>query len=374
MSEDIALLDTDTEAALRDSIRSLLSDRCDPAQVLHAYSGDRTLTTALWRPIAVELGLAGLLIPESRGGAGGSARDAAVVLQELGRYVAPVPFLSSSVIAATVLLAGDSDLVGRLALGEITAALLASFSEVSAARIPVLHIDSDGSLSGRVRSVAGALDSDVLLAAVRTGAGTEIHAVPSSRARLDPVISLDMTRPLADVTLSRVPGRVVVPASAGAAALRQSLRMGAGLLAAEQVGVADWCLDNTVEYVKIRRQFGRAIGGFQALKHRLADLYVEIESARATAAYAAGTLATADPDTEVAVAVAAAHCGDVAVHAAEEAVQLLGGIGMTWEYPAHLYLKRAKADQLGLGSPAQHRSRLAELIQLRLETVRTRES
>jgi alkylation response protein AidB-like acyl-CoA dehydrogenase len=130
------------------------------------------------------------------------------------------------------------------------------------------------------------------------------------------------------------------------------------------VGVAQWCLATTVAYLKERRQFGRVVGGFQALKHRLADLYVATGSATAAARYAAVTTAGDDPDRTVAGAVAQAFCGDVAVRAAEEAIQLHGGIGMTWEHPAHLYLKRAKADQITLGTPGLHRARLAELVDL----------
>ena len=143
-----------------------------------------------------------------------------------------------------------------------------------------------------------------------------------------------------------------------------ALEVGAALLASEQVGVARECLGTTVAYLKDRRQFGRVVGSFQALKHRLADLYVATEQAAAAARYAAVTTAEDDPDREVATAVAASLCGDVAVRAAEEAVQLHGGLGMTWEHPAHLYLKRAKADQIAFGLPAAHRARLGELVGL----------
>jgi len=128
--------------------------------------------------------------------------------------------------------------------------------------------------------------------------------------------------------------------------------------------VADWCLEATIGYLRERRQFGRVVGGFQAIKHRLADLYAAVESARAASRYAAATLAADDPDQHVAVAVAQSYCADLAVRAAEEAVQLHGGIGMTWEHPAHLHLKRAKADQLLLGTPETHRQALAVLIDL----------
>ncbi|MBU3067237.1 acyl-CoA/acyl-ACP dehydrogenase [Nocardia sp. NEAU-G5] len=366
MSEDILLLDTDIETALRRTVRDLLEANCDPGMVARAYEGDRTLTAGLWKALAQDLGLAGLLIPENRGGAGGSARDAAVVLEELGRFVAPVPFLTSSVIAATVLLAGDSGLVGAVAEGRTTAALLAPFTAATAAGVPLFWTDDAGRVSGRATSVAGVLDADMLLAAVETSSGTEIHAIPATAAIITPVISLDMTRPLADVVIESGAGQVVVPAGAGVAALQEGLETGAALLASEQAGLAEWCLETTVDYLKMRRQFGRVVGGFQALKHRLADLFVEMEMAAASSRYAAGVIATGDPDIPVGTAVAAAYCADVAVKAAEEAVQLHGGIGMTWEYPVHLYLKRAKADQLGLGSPGYHRSVLARLVDIRL--------
>jgi alkylation response protein AidB-like acyl-CoA dehydrogenase len=136
------------------------------------------------------------------------------------------------------------------------------------------------------------------------------------------------------------------------------------VLASEQLGVATWCLESTVDYVKTRYQFARPVGSFQAVKHRLAQLWVDVTQARAVARYAAGCLADADPDTAVAASLAQAHCGPVAVRAAEECVQLHGGIGFTWEHPAHWYLKRAKASAIALGTAAQHRATLGPLVDL----------
>jgi alkylation response protein AidB-like acyl-CoA dehydrogenase len=215
-----------------------------------------------------------------------------------------------------------------------------------------------------VRSVAGALEADVLLVPAAGRDGTTVHAVRAGDAAIAAVTSLDMTRQLADVTVEGAAGEQLLAAPDGAAAVRRGLETGAALLASEQVGVAQWCLATTVAYLGERRQFGRVVGSFQALKHRLADLYVATEQAAAAARYAAVTTAVGDPDAPVAAAVAASVCGDVAVRAAEEAVQLHGGIGMTWEHPAHLYLKRAKADQLALGTPGAHRARLAGLVDL----------
>lgn len=264
---DLDLLYTDVEDELRASVRALLTDRCDPAAVVRAYDGDRSLSA-----------------------------------------------------------------------------------------------DERGRLDGTVVSVAGALESDTLLVPAATADGLSVFAVPASNVRMTPVVSLDMTRQLADVELAGVAGELVV--AVGEPAVRRGLAAGAALLASEQVGVARWCLDATVAYLKDRRQFGRVVGGFQALKHRLADLYVGVESAAAAARYAAASVAAGDADVPVAAAVAQAYCSDLAVTAAEEAVQLHGGIGMTWEHPAHLYLGRAKSSQLTFGIAETHRQRIGELADL----------
>ena len=361
---DVNLLDTEVEASLRSSVRDLLDARCDARDVAAAYDGDRSLTDTLWKAIAIELGLAELLVPEDRGGAGASAREAAVVLEELGRFVAPVPFLTSSVIATTVALDSDSTLATALGAGERTAAVLVPFSASADSDLPPITRDAAGRLSGRVTSVAGALDADVLLAPVVTADGVEVHEVPAAAATVTPVVSLDMTRPLADVILAAAPATQLIDSDRGASAICRGFALGAALLPSEQAGVAAWCLQTTVDYLKMRRQFGRVVGGFQALKHRLADLFIEVESASAAARYAAGVWAAGADDAAIATAVAQSYCGEAAVHAAEEAIQLHGGIGMTWEHPAHLYLKRAKADQIGLGTPGHHRAVLSRLIDL----------
>ncbi|KAF0846797.1 acyl-CoA dehydrogenase family protein [Nocardia caishijiensis] len=353
---ELNLVYTEVEDDLRATVRALLSAHGDPTSVTALYDGDRSLVAGLWKNIAVDLGLAGLLVPEEHGGAGASAREAAVVLEELGRFVAPVPFLTSSVVATTALLGADASLLGELAAGERTAALAVPFS--TAAHAPVAAV-ADG---GTVTSVAGALEADLLLVPVSGPEGLALHAVAAADARITPVVSLDMTRQLADITFDDFTGPPVV--TDGVSAVRAALLAGTALLASEQCGLARWCLEETVAYLKERRQFGRVVGGFQAIKHRLADLYTGVESATATARYAAATLAAADPDTAVAAGVAQAYCGDLAVLAAEEAVQLHGGMGMTWEHPAHLYLKRAKADQIAFGTAGTHRARLAELVDL----------
>ena len=361
MTSDPNLLYTDVEDSLRSTVRDLLAARCPADAVTAMYDGDRSVVAPLWRSVAADLGLAGLLVPESAGGAGASAREAAVVIEELGRTAAPVPFLTSSVVATVVLGEASGELLGGLASGERTAALTVPLSTTWWSFAATVTASGD-SLSGTVTSVAGALEADLLLVPVVVDRGVEVRAVEAGVATITPVLSLDMGRQVADVSFEGAGSRLVVPADEGGAAVYQALLNGAGLLASEQLGVAQWCLETTVAYLKERRQFGRVVGGFQALKHRLADIYVLVEQARAAARYAAATLADGDPDAEVAAAVAQASCSDVAVKVAEECVQLHGGIGMTWEHPAHLYLKRAKADQVAFGTASEHRAHLATLV------------
>ncbi|GAA1142354.1 alkylation response protein AidB-like acyl-CoA dehydrogenase [Kitasatospora gansuensis] len=350
------LLYSEIEEELRSSVRDLLTDHCPPTAILARCEGPEPYDLPLWRSLAVGLGVAGLQVPETLGGAGASVREVAVVLEELGRSVAPVPYFGSSVLGLTALLAcEDRELLPAVAAGELTATLAVPFSTAPGGPLPAVSVGPGGTLTGRITSVADALPADVLL----VPAGGGLYAVEA--ATVTARTSLDLTRQLADVTLDATPARQLASHDGP---VRQALLTGAGLLASEQLGLAEWCLTTTVGYLKERRQFGRQVGSFQALKHRLADLWLETVGGRAVARYAADALATGSPDTAIAVAVAQAHCGALAVRAAEECVQLHGGIGMTWEHPAHLYLKRAKADQLALGTPGHHRNTLAALADL----------
>jgi alkylation response protein AidB-like acyl-CoA dehydrogenase len=259
-------------------------------------------------------------------------------------------------MAAAALLSGhDGGLLARASAGAVVAVLAVPLSTRPGAGGPSTVTADGDRLTGTVRGVADALPADVLL--VPAGAG--LWAVPRRAADLSPVVSLDLTRPLADLTLAGAPATRVADAEPAVAV---ALLVATVLLASEQLGVAEWCLDTTLTYVKQRHQFGRPVGSFQAVKHRLAQLWVAVTQARAVARYAAGCLSEANPDTAVAAALAQAHCGPVAVRAAEECVQLHGGIGFTWEHPAHLYLKRARADAIALGSAAHHRDRLGDLL------------
>ncbi|BCJ78066.1 acyl-CoA dehydrogenase [Catellatospora sp. IY07-71] len=409
---------TEEQELLRDSVRAMLADHAPWTRVLKVAESPEPDDADLWRLLAVETGLAALAVPEHLGGAGGTFAETAVVLEELGRACAPVPYLGTAVAARALLHLDETDLLRTVAAGEVIALAL-PFSAGPAPAAPptaVTHgtqsgddrefvsktevqphfvtrngdlagrsvplsddragglssvwsavevtVSTDGEplLNGSVHSVAEGLRARVLL----VPAGGGLYAVDTSAAGVirEQVVSLDETRPLCDVSLWNVPARLLASGERAAAALDAALVTGAALLASEQLGLAQWCLDTTVEHLRTRYQFGRAVGSFQALKHRLADLWVELAQARAVARHAAACVATGDPDARLAASLAQAHCGPVAVRAAEECVQLHGGIGFTWEHPAHLYLKRAKSAAIAYGTAAHHRAALATLTDL----------
>ena len=375
------LLYSDTERALSDALATLLADRGGTDAVLKRIESAQTYDDKLWEAVAADLGLAGLLIPERDGGAGASYREAAAAAEVLGAHVAPVPFLGSAVAATAALLSVNShgagsqgSLLAKMAGGGVTAALAVPFSSAPGGAYPSLVRvagpkagDAAGTarLRGMVTGVADALPAGVLLVpADGVPHGLYLVDMAAEGVGKAPVTSLDMTRQLCDLSFDDAPATLIASGQAASQALDAALAAGAGVLAAEQTGLAQRCLDMTIAYVKERKQFARPVGSFQALKHRLADLWVSVTQARAASRYAAACLATDDPDAKVAVALAKAYCSEVAVNAAQECVQLHGGIGFTWEHPAHLYLKRAKADSIGFGTADAHRAALASLVDL----------
>ncbi|WNI27569.1 acyl-CoA dehydrogenase family protein [Streptomyces sp. ITFR-6] len=357
------LLYSEAEEDLRAAVRSLLDARCDAPAVIARTESATPYEPELWKALATGIGAAGLLVPEKLGGQGAGHREAAVVLEELGRSVAPVPYLTSSVVATRTLLAlGGQDgpvaaLLTELATGRRTAVLVVPFSAAAPdTGTPLAALD------GTLGPIADAAAADVLL--VPTADGLYAVDADTTGVAVEPLVALDLTRPLATVTLSGATGTRLADAGTAREAVRAGLLSGAGLLASEQLGIAEWCLTETVGYTRERHQFNRPVGSFQSLKHRMAQLWLEVVSARAAARNAADALATGSPDAPLAVAVAQAYCSKAAVHAAEECVQLHGGIGMTWEHPAHLYLKRAKADSIAYGTAGRHRETVAELMEL----------
>jgi alkylation response protein AidB-like acyl-CoA dehydrogenase len=425
----VDLLYTDTERSLASALDDILAARSGPAGVIARTEQPETYDVGLWKALASDIGIGGLLISEALGGAGASYREVAAAAERFGAYVAPVPYLGSAVVATAVTAsalaaaasaaaggppaagasaaarmlaaarqrategsdaasaagsgsgAGTShvgaaaDLLRRLADGTVTAALAVPVDLAPGAPFPVdAHLSGtqagdrqDGTfrLRGTIRSVADALPADVLLVPAE-GVPNGLYLVEAAAAGVhrSPVTSLDMTRQLCDISLDGAPARQVAVGTAAAVAVEAGLVAGAVILAAEQLGLAQRCLDMTVAYVKERRQFARQIGSFQGLKHRLADLWATIAQARAASRYAAACLAAGDPDTAVALALAKATCCEASVTAAQECVQMHGGIGFTWEHPAHLYLKRAKAASVAFGTPGAHRAALADLVNL----------
>ncbi len=386
------LLYSDAERALSDALASLLADRGGLDKALARIESAQTYDDKLWEAVAADLGCAGLLIPEHDGGAGASYTEAAAAAEVLGAHVAPVPFLGSSVVATAALLSVASGapsstatpftpakaaagLLAKMADGGVTTALAVPFATGPGSPFPASvrvaglkpgdSANGIARLRGLVPGVADALPAGMLLVpADGVPHGLYLVDVAAEGVGKAPVVSLDMTRQLCDLSFDDAPATLIASGPGAERALDAALAAGAGILAAEQVGLAQRCLDMTIAYVKERKQFARPVGSFQALKHRLADLWVSLTQARAASRYAAACLASGDPDAKVAVALAKAYCSEVAVNAAQECVQMHGGIGFTWEHPAHLYLKRAKADSIGFGTADAHRAALASLVNL----------
>ena len=393
MSDEIPdLLYSDAERALSDALASLLADRGGLDKTLARIESAQTYDDKLWQAVAADLGCAGLLIPERDGGAGASYREAAAAAEVLGSYVAPVPFLGSAVVATAALLSvaegaqastgtpftpakAAADLLAKMADGGVTAALAVPFATAPGSGFPAsIRVAGPrpgdaatgvARLRGMVSGVADALPAGVLLVpADGVPHGFYLVDMAAEGVAKAPVTSLDMTRQLCDLSFDDAPATLIASGQAASRALDAALAAGAGILAAEQTGLAQRCLDMTVAYVKERKQFARPVGSFQGLKHRLADLWVSITQARAASRYAAACLATGSADAKIAVALAKAYCSEVAVQAAQECVQMHGGIGFTWEHPAHLFLKRAKADSIAFGTADAHRAALASLVNL----------
>ncbi len=379
MSDEIPdLLYSDAERALSDALASLLADRGGLDKALARIESAQSYDDKLWQAVGAELGCAGLLIPEGDGGAGASYREAAAAAEVLGSFVAPVPFLGSAVVATTALLSvpeGATDLLAKMADGGVTTALAVPFASAPGSGFPAsVRVAGPrpgdaaagvARLRGMVAGVADALPAGVLLVPA-DGVPHALYLVDMAAEGVAkaPVTSLDMTRQLCDLSFDDAPATLIASGAGAERVLDAALGAGAGILAAEQTGLAQRCLDMTVAYVKERKQFARPVGSFQGLKHRLADLWVSVTQARAASRYAAACLATGSADAKVAVALAKAYCSEVAVQAAQECVQMHGGIGFTWEHPAHLFLKRAKADSIAFGTADAHRAALASLVDL----------
>jgi alkylation response protein AidB-like acyl-CoA dehydrogenase len=318
---------SDDQLALRGAARDLLGDLAHPRQ---ADGFDE----ALWKAM-VDQGWLGVELPEADGGLGMGAVDAAVLLEELGRHVAPVPYLQSALALGALRRAGRSDWVERLLAGDAIGTV--------AARPEALTI------AAPLADVVVVIDGDAVVLVDLTG----------RRPTREP--AMDLTRPLG--WLGSDEGERIGSADDARALLDRA----ATGHAAEMLGAADRVLNMAVDYAKEREQFGQPIGSFQAVKHRCADMLVDVEGMRSAVYYAAWSIGAEHPDASIAASTAKVWCSDASKRVMASALQVHGGIGFTWEHDLHLYLKRSQLDQVSFGDAAFHRDRLAGLLRMRVE-------
>jgi len=334
--------DTPEQALLRDTVRAFAARHGTPEQVRATMTGPTGCDHHTWERLARELGLTALAVPERYGGAGAGPAEVAIAVEELGRVLLPSPYLSTAVVALALSDQADPAFAERYLPG------LADGSLIGALALDADVVSAGGTISGVARHVVDGGLAGLLL--VR--AGDQLLAVSAADTAIEQLNTLDQTRRQALVRFDQTPALLAGPAAPVIAMQRV-------LLAAECAAAARHCLEVTVEYLKTRRQFGRPIGSFQALKHRAADLAVAVESAHATARAAVWTAATDPAGLATLAPLAALHCSRTFVQVAAEMIQLHGGIGFTWEHETHLYLKRAKSTQLLLGPVSGLRTEIA---------------
>jgi alkylation response protein AidB-like acyl-CoA dehydrogenase len=340
---------TEEQRGLTEAVRTLLAKRSDSGAVRRAIEQPAGFDADLWRVLCEQIGAAALAVPEQYGGVGAGPREVQIVLEELGRTLTPSPMLGSCLAAALLVhLTADNDdeacqrLLPRIAGGAVAAV---AWSDQQGRWGDGAFDVADGRLTGEAHYVLDGDTAEILLAV----AGGAVYEVDVAAAQRTATPAMDPTRRLARVRLDGVPARRIGPAD-GRPALAAALDATLVALAGEQVGAAARALELTVEYAKVRQQFGRPIGSFQALKHRMADLHVRLEAAR-SAAYAAA-------DGTLPPAAAKVYCSEAFSAIAAETIQLHGGIAITWEHDAHLYFKRAHGCAALFGSPAEYLRRL----------------
>ncbi|GAA2409837.1 acyl-CoA dehydrogenase family protein [Actinomadura vinacea] len=366
---------------LRSAVRAFLEAKSPEDAVRKAMEGDPRYDPQVWAQMADQLRLPGLAIPEEYGGDGFGQVALGAVLEEMGRALLCSPFFATVVLAAQALLAsGDRDACARhlpgIAAGTTTAAL--AVAERTGAWDPVQITaravrrtgDAAGwELTGTKSFVIDGTSADLLLVVARTKAGPSLFTVDRRAAdhvapglTSEPMETLDATRTMARVRLESTPATLVGTDGAGGRLMARILDLAAVGLAAEQAGGAARCLESSTAYAGTRVQFGRLIGSFQAVKHKCADMLVQVELARASAREAARLADIGDEGFAVASAAAHVCCSRAYLFAATENIQVHGGIGFTWEHPAHLYFRRAKSSQLMLGGPSAYHERLLERL------------
>jgi alkylation response protein AidB-like acyl-CoA dehydrogenase len=349
---------SDDQIALRDAARELLDGLASPFQVRATVDAGDGLDPRLWQAV-VEQGWIAVELPEARGGLGLGTVEVAVLAEEVGRHVAPVPFLSSSLVAWALDQAGESDTVERVCAGEIIGCV--AWSRDSGA----VRAASDGAgwlLTGRTDPVADGPAASIAVVVAAADEGSGVYAVDLAES-IPAEPAMDRTRGVGWLVLNGMPARRL----GGLELVEGLVDRGATLTAAEMLGAADRAMEMAVEYAKVREQFGRPIGSFQAVKHRCADMLVDVEGMRSTAYWAAWCLGAGDAEASVAASTAKVWAVDASKRVMASALQVHGGIGFTWEHDLHFFMKRAQLDQLRFGDATYHRDRLATLLRPRVE-------
>jgi alkylation response protein AidB-like acyl-CoA dehydrogenase len=371
--ERLAAITAEDRTALTDSLKRLLADHASEAEVRRVMETQDGYDPTLWRQLA-EMGIVGLVIAEEYGGVGGGAVELERVMEETGAALLCAPLVSSAVLAATLLAAlGDEEAKTRLlpAIADgsriATAALTGRKGGWTADAVEVearTGAVGSWSLDGGASFVTDGQVADILLVAARTGDGIGVFEVESGAAgvAIKALPTFDHTLRLAEITFAGAPARRLASVGPAWDAVEQALNLARVALAGEEAGAARRTLEFTVDYAKTRAQFGRLIGSFQAIKHMAANLALESESAISAARHAAQALADGAKDADAAISLASFACADAFSAITADAVQMHGGIAFTWAHPAHLYLRRARADAQLFGGSAFHRERYLQRL------------
>jgi alkylation response protein AidB-like acyl-CoA dehydrogenase len=358
---------------LRSAVRRFLADKSPETEVRRLMETTDGYDPAVWSQMAEQLGLQSLAIPEEYGGAGFSYVELIVVFEEMGAALLCAPYFSTVALAANaVLTSGDESamkyLLPGMASGETIGTLAITEDngrwDFDGIGLAATKSGEDWVLNGHKSYVIDGHVADLILVAARTDAGVTLFGVKGDAAGLTrtPLPTMDQTRKQARLEFADTPAWLIGTDGGAEPGLEKTLQLAAVALAAEQVGGAQHVLDMAVEYAKTRIQFGRPIGSFQAIKHKCADMLLEVESAKSAAYYAGWAAAEDSDELPVVASLAKSYCSEAYFHAAAENIQIHGGIGFTWEHPAHLYFKRAKSSELLFGDPTYHRELLAQLI------------
>jgi alkylation response protein AidB-like acyl-CoA dehydrogenase len=363
---------TEEHEELRQTVRRFLENKSDEQVVRGLMTSDQGYSQEIWSQMAEQMALQSLVVPEKYGGAGYGPIEIGIVLEEMGRSLFCAPYLSTAVLAVNTLVAAGSDeakaeILPSIASGE-SIATLAVVDEKGGWDIDGITMQAEPagdswSLTGTKTYVLDGHVADVILVAARCSDGLGLFRVDGNAGKLSRELlpTLDLTRKLARLRFSGTQATRIDSGGDQTAGLRKALTLTVVALSAEQVGGAQRCLEMSTDYAKTRLQFGRPIGSFQAIKHRCADMLVEVEFAKSAAYHAAFSAAEANDEKEISIAasMAKAYCSEAFFHAAADTIQIHGGMGFTWEHPVHLYFKRAESSALMFGDPTLHREKIA---------------